>query len=125
MGLINITGILTLILIFDALRNKMSTQMKHNCVTRRRKKKKHIQEENQITQNNEESENIWDNTTYDFQSEESESSKYTSIKNNSGRNPLLPIKEKNHYVEQEIKDLQGTVKSPQKEIATYYPITQN
>ena len=99
--------------------------MKHNCEIRRRKKKKHKQEENQITQSNEESENNWNNTTYDSQSEESEPSKYGSMKNNSGQNPLLSIKEKNHYVEQEIKDLQGTVKSLQKEITTYYPITQN
>jgi len=46
------------------------------------------------------------------------------MKNHSGQSPLLPIKEENHYVEQEIKDLQGTVKSLQNEIITYYPITK-
>ena len=46
------------------------------------------------------------------------------MKNYSGQSPILPIKEENHYVEQEIKDLQGTVKSLQKEIITYYPITK-
>jgi len=45
-------------------------------------------------------------------------------KNHSGQSPLLPIKEENHYVEQEIKDFQGIVKSLQNEIITYYPITK-
>ena len=103
----------------------MSFHMKHDCAPRRKKKKKHNQEKNQEIQNKEESENIcWDRTNYDPQSEENEHSEYGSMKNYSGQSPLLPIKEENHYVEQEIKNLQGTVKSLQKEIITYYPITK-
>ena len=124
-GLIIITGILILILILDALTNRISLQIQHSCITRKRKKKKHKQEEMQITRNEEEPESIWDTMTHESQSEESDPSTYGSMKNNSGQSPLLPLKEENHYVEQEIKDLQGTVKSLQREITTHYPLMQN
>ena len=89
-----------------------------------KRKRDTTKKKKQEIQNKEESENIWDNTDYDPQIEENEHSEYGSMKNLSGQSPLLPIKEENHYVEQEIKDLQGTVKSLQKEIITYYPITK-
>jgi len=124
MGLIAITGLLILILILDALRNNINIYTKHDCATQRKKKKKHEREKKQEIQSKEESEDIWDSTNYDFRNEENEHSEYGSMKNYSGQSPLLPIKEDDHYVEQEIKDLQGTVKSLQKEIITYYPITK-
>jgi len=88
------------------------------------KRKRDITKKKQEIQDKQESENIWDSTNYDFKNEENEHSEHRSMKNYSGQSPLLPIKEENHYVEQEIKDLQGTVKSLQKEIITYYPITK-
>ena len=120
MGLITIIGLLILTLILDALRNHMSFHMKCNCFPT--KKKRQNQEKNQEIQDKEESENIEDNKEYHRQIEENKHSEYGSMKNPSGQSPLLHIKEENHYVEQEIKDLQGTVKSLQKEIMTYYPI---
>ena len=123
-GLITIIGLLILILILDALRNHMSFHMKYDCFPRRKKKKRHNQEKDQEIQDKEESENIEDNKEYDPQIEENKHSEYGSMKNHSGQSPLLPIKEENHYVEQEIKDLQGIVKSLQNEIITYYPITK-
>ena len=107
----------------DAFRNHMSFHMKYDCIPRRKKKKRHNQEKDQEIQDIEESENIEDNKEYEPQIEENKHSEYGSMKNHSGQSPLLPIKE-NHYVEQEIKDLQGIVKSLQNEIITYYPITK-
>jgi len=122
MGLITITGLLILILILDALRNHMSFHMQYDCFPTKKKKKRQNQEKDHEIQDKEESENIEDNKENDCQIEGNKHSEYGSMKNPSRQSPLLPIKEENHYVEQEIKDLQGTVKSLQKEIMTYYPI---
>jgi len=121
MGLITIIGLLILILILDALRNHMSFHMQCDCFPTKKKKKRQNQEKDQEIQDKEESENIEDNKEYDCQIEENEHSEYGSMKNPSGQSPLLPITEENHYVKQEIKDLQGIVKSLQNEIITYYP----
>jgi len=124
MGLITIIGLLILILILDALRNHMSFHMKYDCSPRKKKKKRHTQEKDQEIQGKEESENIEDYKEHEPQIEENKHFEYGSMKNHSGQSPLLPIKEENHYVEQEIKDHQGIVKSLQNEIITYYPITK-
>ena len=123
MGLITIIGLLILILILDALRNHMSFDMKCDCFPRKKKKRQN-QEKDQEIQDKEESENIEDNKEYEPQIEENKHSEYGSMKNHSGQSPLLPIKEENHYVEQQIKDLQGIVKSLQNEIITSNPITK-
>jgi len=124
LSVITIIGLFILIFTLDALRNNIKINKKHYCIAIKKKNKKHKKEENQETQSKEsESEDLWDVSNDDLNKcEENIHYKYGSMNNYLGQGPLPPIKEEGHYVEQEIKDLQGTVKSLQKEIKTHYPV---
>jgi len=140
MGLLTIIGLLILILILDALRNHMSLHMKCDCFPTKKKKKRQNQEKDReikdkeekqesgqkrIISKTEESDNFRNITGLTIWNEDKEPPEYESITDNTEEDRLLTIKEKTHQTEQEINDLQGTVKSLQKEITTHYPLMQN
>ena len=125
MGLILTTSLLIFILILDALRNQISIHLKHICTTKQHKKAKQESEQKRIISKTEESDNMWNITGSIIWNEEKEPPEYETIADNTEKDRLLTTEEKNHQTEQEIEDLQGTVKSLQKEIITHYPLMQN
>ena len=125
MGLILTTSLLIFILILDALRNQISIHLKHNYTTKQNKKERQEPERKRIRSKTEESDNMWNITRSIIWNEEKEPPEYETIADNTEEDRLLTTEEKNHQTEQEIKDLQGTAKSLQKEIITHYPLMQN
>jgi len=125
MGLILITSLLIFILILDALRNQISIHLKHDYTTKQYKKEKQKTDQQQNISKAEESDNMWSLTGSIIWNEEKEPPEYETIADNTEEDRLLTTEEKNHQTEQEIKYLQGTVKSLQKEITTHYPLRQN
>ena len=125
MGLILTTAILILILILDALRNKISIHLKHNCTIKKDKKGAQESEQKRIISKTEESDKMWNITGSIIWNEEKEPPEYESIADDTEEDILLTTEEKDHQTQQEIKDLQGTVKSLQREITTHYPLMQN
>ena len=122
MGLILTTLLLIFILILDALRNQISIHLKHNCITEQDKKEKPESEQKRIISKTEESDNLWNITGSIIWNTEKEPPEYESIADNTEEDRLLTTEEKDHQTQQEIKDLQGKVKSLQREITTHYPL---
>jgi len=69
-----------------------------------------------------ESDSLWNISGLTIRNEEKQPPEYEAISNNDEENKLLTEEERNQQTEQEIEDLQGTVKSLQKEIITHYPL---
>jgi len=125
MGLILTISLLIFILILDALRNQISIHLKHNCTTKQDKKEKQESDQLRNTSRTEESDNMWRITGLIICNKEKEPPEYEIIAEDTEEKTLLTTEERNHQMKQEIKDLQGTVKSLQKEITTHYPLMQN
>ena len=120
-GLVFLVGIFLLILILDSLRKKKYYLFLHKNHKTEYEKSTRQQEARQNVQDKEqEITSIWDLTG--TQNEEDESPIYETIKSNQERTGLLTNKEEQYYTQQEIKDLQGTVKNLQREIQIQYPI---
>jgi len=125
MGLILTTSLLIFILILDALRNQISIRLKHNCTTKQDKEEKQESEQKWIISKTRESDSLWNISGLTIWNEDKEPPEYEAISNNDDEDRLLTTEERNQQTEQEIKDLQGTVKNLQKEITTHYPLMQN
>ena len=125
MGLILITSILIFILILDALRNQISIHLKYKYEAKQDKKRNKENKQSQTELNTTEYYNPFHVTGQLAWKNEKEPPEYETITENAEEDTLLNIEEQHHQTEQEIKDLQGTVKSLQKEIITYYPIMQD
>ena len=125
LGLKLITALLILILILDAVRNQISIHLKQRHKIKKDKEEKLESEQKWIISKTEESDSLWNITGLTIWNEEKEPPEYEATTNNNEEDRLLTIEEKNHPTEQEIKDLQGTVKSLQKETTTHYPLMQN
>jgi len=117
MGLILTTSLLIFILILDALRNQISIHLKHDCITKQDKKR--------IVSKATEYYNPWNITGQTIWKKEKEPPEYETIAENTKEDTTLTTEERNQQTEQEMEDLQGTVKSLQKEITTHYPLMQN
>ena len=124
MGLILITSILIFILILDALRNQISIHLKYNYKTKQDKKRNKENKQSQTELNTTDDYNPFHITGQPVWNER-EPPEYETITENAEKDTLLNTAEQHHQTEQEIKDLQGTVESLQKEIITYYPIIQD
>jgi len=122
MGLILITSILIFILILDALRNQISIHLKYNYKTKQEKKRNKENKQSQTEPNTTEYYNPLHVTGQLTWKNEKEPPEYELITENTEEDVLLTTEEQHHQTEQEIKDLQGTVKSLQNEITTHYPI---
>ena len=125
MGLILTISLLIFILILDALRNQISIHLKHKCTTKQDKKEKQESDQQRNISKKKKSDNMWRITGSILWNEDKEPPEYEAISNNDDADRLLNTEERNQQTEQEIKDLQGTVKSLQKEIITHYPLRQN
>jgi len=125
MGLILTTSLLIFILILDALRNQISIHLKHNCTTKQDKEEEKESGQKRIISKTTEYYNPWNITGLTIWKEEKEPPEYETITDNTEEDRLLTAEERNQQTEEEIKDLQGTVKSLQKEITTHYPLMQN
>jgi len=122
MGLILITSILIFILILDALRNQISLQLKYKYEAKQDKKRNKENKQSQTEINTTEYYNPFHITERLVWKNEKEPPEYETIIENTEEDTLLNTEEQHHQTEQEIKDLQGTVKSLQNEIITHYPI---
>ena len=125
MGLILITSLLILMLILNVLRNQISIHLKHNCTTKQDKKEKQESDQQRNTLRIEDSDNMWRISGLILWNKEKEPPEYETITENTEEDTLLTNEERDHQTKQEIKDLQGVVKSLQKEITKYYPPMQN
>jgi len=99
--------------------------VKQRHTIKKDKEEKHESEQKRIISKTGESDSLWDISGLTIWNEEKEPPEYEAISNNDEEDRLLTTEEKNHQTEKEIKDLQGTVKSLQKEIITHYPLMQN
>jgi len=125
MGLILTTSLLIFILILDALRNQISIHLKHDCITKQDKEKNKESGQKRIESKTTEYYNPLNITGQLIWKKEKEPPEYETINENTEEDTLLTIEERNQHTKQEIEDLQGTVKSLQKEITTHYPLMQN
>ena len=125
LGLILITALLILILILDTVRNKISIHLKQRHKTKKDKEEKQESEQKWIISKTRESDSLWNISGLTIWNEDKEPPEYEAISNNDDEDRLLTTEERNQQTEQEIKDLQGTVKNLQKEITTHYPLMQN
>jgi len=116
---------LILILILDAVRNQISIYLKQRHTIKKDKEEKQESEQKWIISKTEESDSLWNISGLTIWKEEKEPPEYEAISNNDEQDRLLNTEEKNHQTEKEIKDLQGTVKSLQKEITKHYALMQN
>jgi len=94
-------------------------------MTKKDKEEKQESEHKRIISKTVELYNPWNITGLTIGNEEKEPPEYEAISNNDEEDKLLTEEERNQQTEQEIEDLQGTVKSLQKEIITHYPLMQN
>ena len=124
MGLILTTSLLIFILLLDALRNQTSLYLKYSYETEQDKKRNKEDKQSQTKLHTTEYYNPLNITGQLVWKNEKEPPEYETIIENAEEDMLLNVKEHTHETEQEIKDLQGSVKSLQKEITTYYPIIQ-
>ena len=113
------------ILILDVLRNQINIHLKYNYKTKQDKKRNKENKQSQTKLHATEYYNPLHITGQLVWKNKKEPPKYETITENEEKDTLLNIEEQHHQTEQEIKDLQGTVKSLQKEIITYYPIMQD
>jgi len=112
-------------LILNVLRNQISIHLKHNCTTKQDKKEKQESDQQRNTLRIEDSDNMWRISGLILWNKEKEPPEYETITENTEEDTLLTNEERDHQTKQEIKDLQGVVKSLQKEITKYYPPMQN
>jgi len=103
--------------------NKHSSETQ--LTTKQDKKEKQESDQQRNISRTEESDNMWRITGSIIWIKEKEPPEYETIAENTEEDTLLTTEEKNHQTKQEIKDLQGTVKSLQKEIITHYTLMQN
>ena len=125
MGLILITSILIFILILDALRNQISIHLKYNYKTKQNKERNKETKRNQIELSTTEYYKPFHVTGQLIWKKEKEPPEHESITENTEEDTLLTTEEQPHQTEQEIKDLQGTVKSLQNEITTHYSLMKD
>jgi len=125
LGLILITALLILILILDAVRNQISIHLKQRHKTKKDKEEKQESEQKGIISKTRESDSLWNISGLTIWNEAKEPPEYESIADDTEEDRLLTTEEKDHQTQQEIKDLQGTVKSLQREITSHYPLMQN
>ena len=122
MGLILITALLILILILDAVRNQISIHLQQRHTIKKDKEERQKPEQKWIISKTGESDSLWNIFGLTIGNEEKEPPEYEAISNNDEEDKLLTEEERNQQTEQEIEDLQGTVKSLQKEIVTHHPL---
>ena len=122
MGIILISSLLIFLLLLDALRNQINIQLKYNYQTKQNKERIKETKQNQTELSTTEYYNPFHITGQLVWKKEKEPPEYESINENTEKDTLLIKEEQLHQTEQEIKDLQGTVKSLQKEIATHHSL---
>jgi len=113
---------LIFILLLDALRNQISIHLKYNYKTKQDKERNKETKQSQTEPNTTEYYNPFHVTGQLIWMKEKELPEYETITENTEKDTLLIKEEQLHQTEQEIKDLQGTVKSLQNEIATHYSL---
>jgi len=124
MGLILTTSLLIFLPLLDALRNQTSLYLKYSYETEQDKKRNKEDKQSQTELHTTEYYNPLNITGQLVWKNEKEPPEYETIIENAEEDMLLNVKEHTHETEQEIKDLQGSVKSLQKEIINCYPIIQ-
>jgi len=125
MGLILTISFWIFMRILNALRNLINFPLKYNCKTEQDTKEDKESRKTQLASNATDYYKPSNITGQIIWKKEQEPPEYETIIENAEEDTLLTTEEKNHQTEQEIKDLQGTVKSLQKEITTHYPLMQN
>ena len=99
--------------------------MKCNYKTKRGKERNKETKQNQTELSMTEYYNPFHVTGQLIWKKEKEPPEYESITENTEEDTLLTTEEQPHQTEQEIKDLQGTVKSLQNEITTHYSLMKD
>ena len=94
-------------------------------MTKKDKEEKQESKQKRIISKTVEFYNPWTITGLTIGNEEKEPPEYEAISNTDEEDKLLTEEERNQQTQQEIEDLQGTMKSLQKEIITHYPLMQN
>jgi len=120
MGIILITSMLIFLLLLDALRNQISIQLKYNYQTKQDKERNKETKQSQTELSTTEYYNPFHVTGQLVWKKEKEPPEYESITENTEEDMLLTKEKQLRQTEQEIKDLQGTAKSLQNEIAVHY-----
>jgi len=120
MGIILITSMLIFLLLLDALRNQISIQLKYNYQTKQDKERNKETKQSQTELSTTEYYNPFHVTGQLVWKKEKEPPEYESITENTEEDMLLTKEKQLRQTEQEIKDLQGTAKSLQNEIAAHY-----
>jgi len=116
---------LIFILILDALRNQISIQLKYNYKTKQDKERNKETKQSQTELSTTEYYNPFHVTGPLIWKKEKEPPEYESITENTEEDMLLTTEVQHHQTEQEIKDLQGTVKSLQNEITSHYSLIKD
>ena len=115
---------LIFLLLLDVLRNQINILLKYNYQTKQDKERIKKTKQNQAELSMTEYYNPFHITGQLVWKKEKEPPEYETITENT-EDTLLTKEEQLHQAEQEIKDLQGTVKSLQNEITTSYPVMKN
>jgi len=113
---------LIFLLLLDALRNQIKIQLKYNYQTKQNKERNKETKQSQTELSTTKYYNPFHITGQLVWKKEKEPPEYESITENTEEDTLLLKEEQLHQTEQEIKDLQGTVKSLQNEIAAQHSI---
>ena len=116
---------LIFLLLLDVLRNQINILLKYNYQTKQDKERIKKTKQNQAELSMTEYYNPFHITGQLVWKKEKEPPEYESITDNTEEDTLLTTEVQYHQTEQEIKDLQGTVKSLQNEITTPYPVMKN
>jgi len=111
---------LIFLLLLDALRNQISIQLKYNYQTKQDKERNKETKQSQTELSTTEYYNPFHVTGQLVWKKEKEPPEYESITENTEEDMLLTKEKQLRQTEQEIKDLQGTAKSLQNEIAAHY-----
>ena len=122
MGSILITSLLIFLLLLDALRNQINIQLKYNYQTKQDKERNKETKQSQTELSTTDYYNPFHVTGRLIWKKEKEPPEYESINENTEKDTSLIKEEQLHQTEQEIKGLQGTVKSLQNEIATHHSL---
>jgi len=122
MGIILISSLLIFLLLLDALRNQINIQLKYNYQTKQNKERIKETKQNQTELSTTEYYNPFHITGQLVWKKEKEPPEYESINENTEKDTSLIKEEQLHQTEQEIKDLQETVKSLQNEMATHHSL---
>jgi len=110
MGIILITSLLIFLLLLDALRNQINIQLKYNYQTKQDKERIKETKQNQTELSTIEYYNPFHITGQLVWKKKKEPPEYESITENTEEDTLLIKEEQLPQTEQEIKDLQETVK---------------